>query len=379
MASLSDWVYSQRARGTEGTGSVSRADRLGADDCEPSAAARVGRAETQGSRLARDRAAHAARAAPTGAQLGAGDPDHLDAGVLQPVVGLVVALVGDRDPRCERQGVVAVVPLLPLGGDRVEAGVDPVHRVDAHGRGRGDQERLGLADLEDQVAVGLGVAGRPDRVGHQRVGHVGVDDHLVDVDQRADRVEVHGRAFLRDRYGEHRVREVGLEALPGQPLDAGRRGPLADPDRDHARREQQHVAALDVLEVRAVHPRRAHEPGVPAVDQLGQLGLALAGRHRQRRDRDPVAHPHRRVAGEQQVGQRVDEEVVVRQQRGDQPEPAAHLVVADARGEVRRQLGRARRRRAVPRGSRAWCRRGRGRAAPPRSRTRGRPPARASR
>ena len=133
---------------------------------------------------------------------------------------------------------------------------------------------------------------------------------------------------------------LGLEALPGQPLDAGRRGPLADADRDHAGREQQDVAALDVLEVRAVHPRRADEPRVPAVDQLGQLGLALAGRHRQRGDRDPVAHPHRRVAGEEQVGQRVDEEVVVGQQRGDQAEAAAHLVVADAGGEVVRQLGR---------------------------------------
>ena len=45
-----------------------------------------------------------------------------------------------------------------------------------------------------------------------------------------------------------------VEHRAGQPLDAGRRGPLADPDRDHAGREQQHVAALDVLEVRARRP-----------------------------------------------------------------------------------------------------------------------------
>ena len=73
------------------------------------------------------------------------------------------------------------------------------------------------------------------REGDERVGDVGVDDHLVGVDERADRVEVHGRALLRDRYGEHGVREAGPEALPGQPLDTRRRGALADPDRDHAR------------------------------------------------------------------------------------------------------------------------------------------------
>ena len=46
-----------------------------------------------------------------------------------------------------------------------------------------------------------------------------------------------------------------MEDLPGQPLDAGRRGPLADADGDHARGEQQHVAALDVLVVPAVDLR----------------------------------------------------------------------------------------------------------------------------
>src|SRR3954454_9859893 len=92
-------------------------------------------------RLARDRAAHAARAPAAGAQLGAGDPDHVDAGVLQPGVCLVVPLVGDGHPRRQRQGVVAVVPLLALGGDRVEAGVDLVQGVDAHRLGRGHQER----------------------------------------------------------------------------------------------------------------------------------------------------------------------------------------------------------------------------------------------
>ena len=100
-------------------------------------------------------------------------------------------------------------------------------------------------------------------VGAQRVGDVGVHHDLVDVDHRADRVEVHGGPLLRDRHGEHGVREVGVEDLAGQPLDAGGRRPLADADRDHARREQQDVAALDVLVV-------------PAVDLAGARGTAGA-------------------------------------------------------------------------------------------------------
>ena len=86
---------------------------------------------------------HAARPAAARAQLRAGDADDLDAGLLEAVVGLVVALVGDGDARCEGEGVVAVVPLLALGGDRVEAGVDLVQRVDLHRLGSGHQERLG--------------------------------------------------------------------------------------------------------------------------------------------------------------------------------------------------------------------------------------------
>jgi hypothetical protein len=78
------------------------------------------------------------------------------------------------------------------------------------------------------------------------------------------------------------------------------------------------ATALDVLEVPAVHARDAGEPGVEGVDEVGQAGLPLAGRHGQAGDRHPVAQPHRRVAGEEQVGQRVDHEVVVGQQAGHQ-------------------------------------------------------------
>ena len=120
------------------------------DACSRDAGQETGAAT--GSAVAGDRAAHAARAAAARAELGAGDPDDLDAGLLEAGVGLVVALVGDGDPRREGQGVVAVVPLLALGGDRVEAGVDLVQRVDAHRLGGRDQERLGVGDVQHQVA-----------------------------------------------------------------------------------------------------------------------------------------------------------------------------------------------------------------------------------
>jgi hypothetical protein len=76
-------------------------------------------------------------------ELAAGDAHDLDAGLLQPVVGLGVALVGDDQPGREREGVVAVVPLLALGGDRVEPGVDgaqrsmPIAAAAASRKGRG--------------------------------------------------------------------------------------------------------------------------------------------------------------------------------------------------------------------------------------------------
>src|SRR3954453_22010449 len=73
--------------------------------------------------VAYDGARHAPRAATAAAELAAGDAQDLDAGGLEPAVGLDVALVGDAQSRREREGVVAVVPLLAFGGHRVESGV----------------------------------------------------------------------------------------------------------------------------------------------------------------------------------------------------------------------------------------------------------------
>ena len=201
--------------------------------------------------VAGDRAGHAPRPAAAGAELGAGDRDDLDAGLLEPGVGLDVALVGDRHARRDREGVVAVVPLLALGGDRVEAGVDLVQGVDLHRLGGGHQERLGVRDAAGRRRR----RPRRDRVGGQVVGDVGVHHDLVDVDHRAHGVEVHGGALLRDGYGEHGVRGSVREDLAGQPLDARGRRTLADADGDDARRQQQHVAALEVLAPPAVDLR----------------------------------------------------------------------------------------------------------------------------
>ena len=73
--------------------------------------------------------------------------------------------------------------------------------------------------------------------------------------------------------------------------------------------QQQHVAALDRRGPRLVGPPHAEKPRVVGIDQVGQRRLADPGGQRQRRDRHPRADPERRVAGEQQVRQRFDDEV----------------------------------------------------------------------
>ena len=65
------------------------------------------------------------------AELGADDRDHLDAGLAQQCVGERVAVVGEDDAGLEGDGVVAAVPLLPLGLVDVAAGVDDLDRRQA--------------------------------------------------------------------------------------------------------------------------------------------------------------------------------------------------------------------------------------------------------
>src|SRR5579864_6456841 len=75
-------------------------------------------------RVALDGAAHAVRSPPAAAELGSGDRDHLNARLAQAGVGVDVAVIGDDDAGLEAQEVVAVIPLLPLGTERVTAGRD---------------------------------------------------------------------------------------------------------------------------------------------------------------------------------------------------------------------------------------------------------------
>src|SRR6516225_3680036 len=89
--------------------------RLNAMDGSPSGSERG---------VALDRAGHAVAAAAALAELEALDRDHLDPGLAQRGVGAGVALIRDDHPGFERDHVVAVVPLLPLGLERVPAGLD---------------------------------------------------------------------------------------------------------------------------------------------------------------------------------------------------------------------------------------------------------------
>ena len=119
-------------------------------------------------------------------------------------------------------------------------------------------------------------------------------------------------------------------------------GVVRSPDADghHAGREQQHVAALDRLVLRPVHQLGPGEPRVRGVDRPGQRRLAHPGRHRQAGDGHPVADPDAGVAGEQQVRQRVDDEVVPVHEPVDQPADRSHLLVGQPGHQGGRQVGR---------------------------------------
>ena len=70
------------------------------------------------------------------------------------------------------------------------------------------------------------------------------------------------------------MREASLEQPPGQPLRAGCCRALADPDRDDARRQQEYITAVDVLEVGLVEPLGPGEPRVVPVDDGRQVGFS---------------------------------------------------------------------------------------------------------
>jgi hypothetical protein len=130
-----------------------------------------------------------------------------------------------------------------------------------------------------------------------------------------------------DRDDEHRVRQAPGEHAAGQSFRAAGCRPLAHPDRHHPRRQQQHVAALEVLQRGVVELLGAGEARVVGVDGRGDRALPVPGGHRERGDRHLVAHPHRGVAREQQVGQRGDDEVTALHELPGQAAGPGQLVV----------------------------------------------------
>ncbi len=144
---------------------------------------------------------------------------------------------------------------------------------------------------------------------------------------------MHGRPLLCDRHRKNGVGELVGEDCPRETLNPRRRRTLADPHGDDAGRQQQHVAAFHALSSPPMDAWNPVEARMEHVDELSQLGLPRACRHGEACHGDPVSQPDRRVAGEEQVGQRFDDEVVWVQESGDQAEAAPHLVVAYAGGD----------------------------------------------
>ena len=134
------------------------------------------------------------------------------------------------------------------------------------------------------------------------------------------------------------MRQPPGEQPPGQPLRAAGRRPFAHADRHHTGGQQQDVAALQVLQSGAVELLDAGEPRMVGVDGGGDRALPVPRRHGQRGHRHLVAHPHRGVAGEQQVGQRRDDEVAAVHDLVGQAAAAAQLVVRETGDERGRQV-----------------------------------------
>jgi len=82
------------------------------------------------------------------------------------------------------------------------------------------------------------------------------------------------------------------------------------------------------------------EPRVVPVDRTGQRHLSGPRRHRRRGHRDPVVHPDRGVAGEQQVGQGTYDELAGSGHAGDDAlgSVVRQLLVRESRGDHPREV-----------------------------------------
>ena len=153
------------------------------------------------------------RAAAAAAELEPLDRDDLDARLAQRGVGARVALVGDDDAGLERDDVVAVVPLLALGLERVAAGLDHAHLADAERLAHQLGQRA-LLLLDDEI-VG-GVTG-PDRPGARAAHDLREQRDEVAVAHRDDRVEVHVAARLGQLTASTCVAEPARNSDAGDP------------------------------------------------------------------------------------------------------------------------------------------------------------------
>jgi hypothetical protein len=205
------------------------------------------------------------------------------------------------------------------------------HRAHALGRVVGHQDparAVGGEDVRGEVA------------------EAAVDQEGGGVDHGERRVEVHELARARHLQGEHAVGGARGEQAGSEVLDALRRRALAEPDEDRPVPDDEDVPALDVRRSlgRAGGPAavRAGEPGVPPVDRLVVDGLAHARRVPHGVHRDAVVDPAGRVAGEQVVGQRAEQEGLraahVQREAVDAAEPLRSLPPREAGDEQVREL-----------------------------------------
>ncbi len=276
---------------------------------------------------------HAAGTAAAPGELGGGHLQHLDAVVAQDGVGHVVALVDDDLAGGDAQGVGAVVPLLPGGGDQIVASaVDQLHVLRA-GIQLQDVLQVGVYPFDGQLL--RGVAGG-DLIHRQRSDDGRMDGVLVHVDLGKHGVQVHESPAGGDLEGQDGADlhlRIGKQ-VPGRLLDGVRSGALGDADGQRILRQVQHVAALDAGEGGAVIVPldQAREVRMIAEDVVGVDRLPAAGGEAHLIEQDPRSHGREGIPGEIQVGHGIHHQIVrgrdhvLQGARGD----VAHLPHGDA-------------------------------------------------
>ena len=180
-----------------------------------------------------------------------------------------------------------------------------------------------------------------------------LDDGLVERDHvavapREDRVEVHGGALARHLGPDHEPRRTLREHVGGEHAHRPRGRALAHADQDDAVADRHHVAALHArhapVVVGAAEPDLevgVAEARMEAVDRLDVQRLELARRPEHRIERHTAVQPGARVAREQLVRQRCEDEVGRAQGRADRlPHLLGQLEHGQAPGQPGRQLVR---------------------------------------